>query len=352
LSAAGGGGRAAFGDSDRRGPILALTQGDPAGIGPELLLKLLAGPALEVEWRPLLFAERAALEKAAEAVDGAQGVLERCRFVSPEAVPRGSVGSSEEVTVVDPVGATRPIVPGSSGPADAGAALAALDSAVASVRSGAADALVTLPVSKASIARHRLPAFRGHTDYLAAACGLERYGRDFLMAFLAPRLRVALLTTHQPLRQALDAVTESAIVEALLCLHRHVGGRIAVAGLNPHAGEQGLLGSEDREIVAPAIDRARRDGVDAFGPEPPDTVFARARRGVFDWVLALYHDQGLVAVKTVAFGEAVNWTLGLPFVRTSVDHGTAFDIAGRGEADVGPLRRVVETTVDLLGARL
>jgi 4-hydroxythreonine-4-phosphate dehydrogenase len=228
--------------------------------------------------------------------------------------------------------------------------MAALDAAVEGTLGGAAEALVTLPVSKASIARHCRSGFRGHTEYLAAACGLERYGRDFLMAFLAPRLKVALLTTHLPLHAALDAVTEVAIVEALLCLQRHVGGRIAVAGLNPHAGEQGLLGNEDLEIVAPAVAAARRHGIDARGPEPPDSLFARARRGDFDWVLALYHDQGLIAVKTLAFGEATNWTVGLPFVRTSVDHGTAFDIAGRGRADVAPLRGVVETTVDLVVA--
>jgi 4-hydroxythreonine-4-phosphate dehydrogenase len=125
-----------------------------------------------------------------------------------------------------------------------------------------------------------------------------------------------------------------------------------VAGLNPHAGEGGLLGTEETAVVAPAIERARRDGIDAHGPESPDSLFARARRGAFDWVLALYHDQGLIAVKTAAFGQAVNWTLGLPIVRTSVDHGTAFAIAGQGRADAGPLGRAVVATLDLLAGRL
>ncbi len=192
---------------------------------------------------------------------------------------------------------------------------------------------MTAPVSKASIARHVRADFRGHTDYLAAACGLERYGRDYLMAFLAPDLQVALLSTHLPLVAALDRVRRDVIVDALACLDRHAGGRIAVAGLNPHAGEEGLLGSEDGAEVAPAVALAREQRIDAHGPESPDALFSRARRGEFDWVLALYHDQGLIAVKTVAFGSAVNWTLGLPFIRTSVDHGTAFAIAGSGEAD-------------------
>ena len=132
----------------------------------------------------------------------------------------------------------------------------------------------------------------------------------------------------------------------------NAGGRIAVAGLNPHAGEGGLLGSEDGEILAPAVERGRQLGIDVWGPEAPDSLFARARGGEFDWVLAIYHDQGLIAVKTAAFGQSVNWTLGLPFVRTSVDHGTAYKLAGRGRADAEPLRNAVRTTLDLLTGRL
>ena len=212
-------------------------------------------------------------------------------------------------------------------------------------------ALVTCPVSKISIARQLLPGFTGHTDYLAQACGLERYGRDYLMAFLAPDLRVALLTTHLPLAEAVAAVRREAIEEALACLNRHAPGRIAVAGLNPHAGEGGLLGAEDDREVAPAVAAARVRGIDVHGPESADSLFSRARRGEFDWVLALYHDQGLIAVKTAAFGLATNWTLGLPFLRTSVDHGTAFAIAGKGVADAKPLARVVETTLGLIASR-
>jgi 4-hydroxythreonine-4-phosphate dehydrogenase len=172
------------------------------------------------------------------------------------------------------------------------------------------------------------------------------------MAFLAPDLQVTLLTVHQPLREALDRVTREAIGDALACLERHAGGRIAVAGMNPHAGEGGLLGKEDDEIVAPAVAAARQRGIDAHGPESADSLFARARKGEFDWVLALYHDQGLIPVKTAAFGLATNWTLGLPWLRTSVDHGTAFGIAGKGVADEGPMRAVVETTLGLLRGTL
>jgi 4-hydroxythreonine-4-phosphate dehydrogenase len=325
-------------------PLLVLTQGDPAGIGPEILLKLLAqGPP--ADWRPLLIAERAALEALRPSLPTFP--WDRLRYVSSP--PREM---TDEIPVLDPMGSARRISLGSSGPADAAGAMAALDAGIALVRGGLADALVTAPVSKESIARQLLPGFKGHTDYLAEACGLERYGRDYLMAFLAPELQVALLTVHMPMREALDEIREETIAEALDCLHRHAGGKIALAGLNPHAGEGGLLGEEDGRILAPAVVSGRERGIDVHGPESADSLFARAQRGEFDWVLALYHDQGLIAVKTAAFGLATNWTLGLPFLRTSVDHGTAFGLAGRGLADEGPLRAVVEATLGIIRMEL
>jgi len=328
-------------------PILALTQGDPAGVGPEVLCKMLAQPPLEESWRPLVIAERAALAVVEPGI--LRAVEGRFRYLEP------SIGASDldalpesVIAVIDPVGEARRVVAGESTAADAAGAVAALDRAVDLVEGGLAQALVTLPVSKESIARHHLPGFLGHTEYLAAKAGLERYGHDYLMTFLAPDLRVALLTTHTPLRQMIESLTSEQIVAALVLLHREVGGRTAVAGLNPHAGEGGLIGDEDLRIVEPAVAEARHRGVDAVGPESPDSLFARVIRGEFDWVLALYHDQGLIAVKTAAFGKATNWTLGLPYLRTSVDHGTAFSIAGRGLADEAPLRAVVETTIELL----
>ncbi len=329
---------------------LVLTQGDPAGIGPEILLKLVAGRQAP-SWLPLLVAERAALEALHAVVPAAPWDHLRYFSRAPSAAELDGLAPGE-VPVLDPVGDRRTLTLGSSGPADAAGAMAALDAGMALVRQGVGDALVTAPVAKDSIARHLLPDFRGHTDYLAAACGLERYGRDYLMAFLAPDLQVALLTVHLPLADALRGVAPEALDEALACLGRHAGGRIVVAGLNPHAGEGGLLGEEDGRVLAPAVERARRKGGDVHGPESADSLFARARRGEFDWVLALYHDQGLIAVKTAAFGLATNWTLGLPFLRTSVDHGTAFHLAGRGLADEKPLAAVVETTLRLAAGDL
>jgi 4-hydroxythreonine-4-phosphate dehydrogenase len=331
-------------------PVLAFTQGDPAGIGPEIVLKLLTERGSGGDFLPLLIAERSALEALRGALPEAP--WSRLAYLDSPPSRADLEAAGDAIPVFDPRPEPRTIAFGHSAAADARAALAALDAGIRLARQGVADALVTGPVAKAAIAAHARPGFRGHTEYLAEACGLERYGRDYLMGFLAPDLQVALLTVHLPLREAVARIRREAVEEALVCLHRHAGGRIAVAGLNPHAGEGGLLGSEEIDALAPAIAAARAGGVDARGPESADSLFARARRGEFDWVLAMYHDQGLVAVKTAAFGLATNWTLGLPFLRTSVDHGTAFEIAGRGVADAGPLRAVVETTLRLLRGEL
>jgi 4-hydroxythreonine-4-phosphate dehydrogenase len=327
-------------------PVLALSQGDPAGIGPEILLEVAAG-CDRARWTPLLVGERAAFEALCDPAR-----LELLRYFDNPPSSEELAGLGEQIAILDPVGEPRQVIPGESGPADAAGAIAALDAALDLNHSGLARALVTAPVSKASIAHHVLPDFRGHTDYLAHACGLERYGRDYLMAFLTPTLQVALLTVHQPLREALDAIESDAILAALQCLGCHAGGRIAVAGLNPHAGEGGLLGSEEEEIVRPAVESACAEGLEALGPESADSLFARAAGGEFDWVLALYHDQGLIAVKTAGFGQSVNWTLGLPVLRTSVDHGTAFEIAGKGLANAAPLEQAVEATLGLLAGTL
>jgi len=334
-----------------RPSLVAISQGDPAGIGPEIVLKALAVAPGRAEERYVVLAERAALEAAAATL----AAPPTGRLVYLAAAPtRAAVAAlpPDAIAVFDPVAQRRRIELGRSGPADAHGALACLDAALELALAGEADALVTAPVSKASIARHRLPGFVGHTDYLAERCGLERYGRDYLMAFLAPDLQVALLTVHLPLRRALAELSQEQIVDALACLDRHAGGRIAVAGVDPHAGEEGLLGDDDQRIVTPAVERARELGIDAHGAESADSLFARARRDEFDWVLALYHDQGLIAVKTACFGTATNWTLGLPVLRTSVDHGTAFAIAGRDLADAGPLAAVLATTQGLAAGRL
>jgi 4-hydroxythreonine-4-phosphate dehydrogenase len=330
-------------------PILAITQGDAAGVGPEILVALAA--ARPSGYKPLLVAEKAALTQ----VTSLSADLDEPPFLYLGSIPdRQTLEDLDKIVVpvLDPVGVPRDINFGMSGPSDAAGAIACLDAGIGLATAGTVDALVTAPVSKQSIARQHMAEFRGHTDYLAEACGLERYGRDYLMTFLAPDLQVALVTTHLPLLEAVAAVSAESIEAALTCLDTHAGGRIAVAGLNPHAGEGGLMGTEDQEIIRPAVESCRARGVDATGPESADSLFSRCRAGEFDWVLALLHDQGLIAVKTLYFGQATNWTLGLPFIRTSVDHGTAFEIAGRGMADPGPLQTVCETTCELVSGEL
>ncbi|MEL7061631.1 MAG: 4-hydroxythreonine-4-phosphate dehydrogenase PdxA [Acidobacteriota bacterium] len=343
-------------------PVLVLTQGDPAGIGPEIVARValdaVSTPA--PAWRPLMVVERAALRPLEAALpDLAWDRLRPIRSGSHAEIARELAAvPAGEVPVLDPTDSPRQVTPGRPQPLDATAALAALDLGVALVRPNGGpavgDALVTAPLSKIEIARHVAPDFRGHTDHLAQRAGLARYGRDYLMTFLAPDLRVALLSTHRPLDAAIAHVRRETVLEALLCLHRHLGaaaGPIAVAGLDPHAGEGGLLGTADAEHVRPAVEEARRRGLDVCGPESADSLFARARAGEFRWVLALYHDQGLIAVKTAAFGQATNWTLGLPYLRTSVDHGTAYELAGRGLARVDSLRAVISETLRLVTLR-
>jgi 4-hydroxythreonine-4-phosphate dehydrogenase len=328
-------------------PILAFTQGDPAGVGPEILLRLAEHPP--TGFAPLLFVERAAIEAVIHLVPGS---AERIEWGGTGSDPRDAARRGRWLAI-DPAGAgageARVVTPGRPTAADARGALAALDAALDAALAHRVDALVTAPLAKATIAEHVFPSFRGHTEYLAERCGLERYGRDYLMTFLAPDLTVALLSTHVSLRQAIDGVAREAVLDAVRLFARHVTGPLAVAAIDPHAGESGWIGDLDDREVRPAVEAARAEGLDVSGPHSADSLFARARRGEFAGVLALYHDQGLIAVKTAAFGQATNWTMGLPFLRTSVDHGTAFDIAGRGLADAEPMREVVKTTLRLLG---
>ncbi len=228
------------------------------------------------------------------------------------------------------------------------AAAAAVLAAVADARAGRVVGLVTAPLHKESLraAGHPWP---GHTELLAEAAGVS----DVAMMFVGGGLRVALLTIHRSLRSVPDAISRVETERIVRLVHRELPGlgaerrRIAVCGVNPHAGEHGLFGREDDDVLRPAVATLRGEGIEVTGPLPADTVFVRAAQGEFDAVVAAYHDQGLVPVKLLAFGRAVNVTLGLPFVRTSVDHGTAFDIAAAGTADPGSLLQAMALSVEL-----
>jgi 4-hydroxythreonine-4-phosphate dehydrogenase len=237
--------------------------------------------------------------------------------------------------------------------ADAGrAAYDVIVRAVADARAGVVDAMATAPVNKEAFRLAGLP-WLGHTDLLAHLTG----AREVAMMFHSPALCVVLVTVHVPLADVPRLVTRQAVEATIRLTARALPAfgmtspRLAMAALNPHGGEHGLFGFEEDTAIAPAVAACRADGIDVSGPLPADTVFVRARRGEFDVVVACYHDQALIPVKLVAFGEAVNVTLGLPIVRTSVDHGTALDIVGRGIADPGSMVAAVLLAADLARAR-
>jgi 4-hydroxythreonine-4-phosphate dehydrogenase len=306
-------------------PPLAITTGEPAGIGPEISLRAAAAGVR----RCILLGDRALLEATARSI-GLDWPLP----------PHCSV-ESEELAV--------PVVPGHPDARNARYVLRLLDRAVLACQRGQASAMVTAPLHKAIINDAGI-AFSGHTEYLAAATGAPLP----VMMLVGGGLRVALATTHLPLAQVPVAITREGLTAILVVLDHDLRvrfgcarPRIAVAGLNPHAGESGYLGREEIEVIGPAIEQARARGIDADGPWPADTLFVPARARRQDAILAMYHDQGLAPLKFASFGHGVNVTLGLPLVRTSVDHGTAFDLAGSGRADPSSLAAALEMAAQM-----
>lgn len=291
-------------------PTLALTVGDPSGIGPEIAAAAAADPRVIAVCRPVLY------------------------------------------------GPTKPddLEPYPVGVVNATSGLRAYDEIVRAVEDcglGRVDGMVTAPINKAAFAAAGLP-WKGHTDLLAHLCGVPDVG----MLFWSDTLRVVLATVHIPLAEVPAALTRERLL-AVIRLTSHslpqfgiAAPRVAVTGLNPHAGEDGLLGGEELLTITPAIADARADGIDVYGPFPADTIFVRAARGEFDVVVACYHDQGLIPVKLLAFGHSVNVTIGLPIIRTSVDHGTAFDIARQGKADPGSMVEAILLAAKLATGRL
>ena len=304
---------------------LVVTSGEPAGIGPEICARLAADPPPGCELT--LLGDRDLLAARA-----------RTAGVDPALLP------------VEHHPLRAACIAGRPDPVNAGYVLELLDAALEGVRAGRWDAMVTAPVQKSVIAASGVK-FSGHTEHLALRSGAPLP----VMMLVAGELRVALATTHLPLRAVPDAITTQGLLDILRVMHADLGAkfalaapRIAVCGLNPHAGEDGLLGHEDRAVIAPAIAAARAEGILAHGPVPADTAFTPRELARADAVLAMYHDQGLPVLKHAGFGHAVNVTLGLPLLRTSVDHGTALTLAGTGRADPGSLRVATELAAELV----
>jgi len=287
-------------------PKIALTVGDPAGIGPEIVAKAAADPGVLAVCKPIVFS------------------------TPPESPVRMGIVSA----------------------AAGRAAYATIVRAVDFAKRGDVDAIVTAPINKLAFAKAGLK-WKGHTDLIAHLCDSKRVA----MMFHSPTLKVVLITVHVPLKSVSKYLTP-ALVDQTISLTAEAmkmfgtpKPRLALAGLNPHAGENGVLGDEEDKVLVPAVRRARARRVNIEGPIPGDTVFVRAARGEYDCVIACYHDQGLIPVKLLSFGNAVNVTIGLPIIRTSVDHGTAFDIAGKGVANAGSMIAAVKLAAEMASAR-
>lgn len=315
-------------------PVLALTPGEPAGIGPDICLHLSqARPC-----RLVLIADPGVLGERAAAL----GLPWRWRPWRGRGAPAGDIE-------VIPVETLHPVRAGRLDVANARYVLQTLERAVAGCLDGEFDGIVTAPVHK-GILNDAGIAFSGHTEFLAARAGVQ----TVVMMLTDGELRVALATTHLPLADVSRRITPALLTDVLQVLHRELhakfgiaDARILVCGLNPHAGESGHCGREEIEIIAPVIARLQRQGMRLRGPLPADTAFTPAALGEADAVLAMYHDQGLPVLKARGFGQAVNVTLGLPFVRTSVDHGTALELAGTGRADASSLRAAIALALRL-----
>jgi 4-hydroxythreonine-4-phosphate dehydrogenase len=324
---------------------LALTMGDPAGIGGELTLR--AWQALHA--RPCPFV----------AVDDPQRLADIARQIRCD-VPIRVVGdAAESVSIfphalpVLPIPLAVPANPGRPDTANARAVIRSIERATALAQSGAVGGVITNPINKAVLYDAGF-AYPGHTEFLAALTGVS--GKEIMM-LASPQLRVVPVTVHVSLRDALASLTADRIVAAARTTHdalrRNFGvaqPRLAIAGLNPHAGEQGALGDEERRIVEPAIEALRLDGIDVSGPWAPDTMFTAAARTRYDAAICMYHDQALIPLKTLDMDHGVNVTLGLPIVRTSPDHGTAYDIAGKGIAEPASLIAAIELAAQLASA--
>ena len=319
-------------------PLIAVTSGEPAGVGPELCLKLAENESAE---RLVILGDRELL------VSRAQRVALQVRLIefNPTQEPAKCRGTLEVLHM--PLAAACDA--GCLNKANASCVLAMLDRALSGCLSGEFAAMVTAPVHKGVINDAGIP-FTGHTEYLAAKTATP----DVVMLLSGGGMRVALATTHLALAQVPAAITRESLAITLRILHRELvakfgiaAPRILVAGLNPHAGEGGHLGREELEVISPILDALRAEGLDLVGPLPADTLFTPQYLSAADCALAMYHDQGLPVLKHASFGAGVNITLGLPIIRTSVDHGTALDLAGSGRADAGSLFAAVRMAVEI-----
>ena len=315
--------------------------GDPAGIGPEVVLKAVAEEEIRRACIPVIVGDAQLLAHTARTLDLQSGYdIVRSGEPIPEQLSEPIIFHLDNINGI--------IEPGIESGAAGRAAGGYIEAAVELCAAGSVDAIATAPINKRSLFLGGY-SFPGHTEFLAHLTGSEEYA----MAFVAANLRIVLISTHVPLAEAIRLVEGDRIIRTINLANRELKRwgierpRLAMAALNPHGGEGGLFGMEESSEIVPAIEACRRDEIDVQGPFSADTVFLRASRGEFDAVIACYHDQAMIPVKCLSFGEAVNVTLGLPFIRTSVDHGTAFDIAGKGIAEHSSMVAAIKLAAEL-----
>lgn len=326
-------------------PVIALTMGDPCGIGAEIIVKALCDEELRSRARYVVFGFSEQLAYTADRLEAPWAVF-RDHHENIRRYPY-------EVAVMDYDDISQPAsMPRGASRMGGEASMAFCEGAIAAAKDRMVDAIVTSPISKTSWSMAGHKRFPGHTELLAKRCK-RRLGQVAMM-FASPKLKVVLATIHESLFNLRNLFTIGCVFNPIDLADQALRDwfgidkpRIAVAGLNPHAGEQGQFGDEEQRIISPAITMACEAGIDVRGPFPGDTVFLKALEGKFDVVVAMYHDQGLIPVKLLAWKEAVNVTLGLPIIRTSPDHGTAFDIAGKSRADPSSFKAAISLAIDL-----
>jgi len=322
-------------------PLIAVTMGDPAGIGPEICIKALSLLEIQRICRPVIIGDSKVIKNATKFSKTSPLVLNEIKRLDEGKY----VGQYLNILDLDNVNASKLKIGKVS--IEAGrAAIKYVEKAIDLTLAGKADAIVTAPINKEAVNKAGY-SFKGHTELLAKRTGAKHAS----MMFLSDSIRVILVTTHIPLSQVPKELDKKKIVDTIKLADKSIEKllgkkpRIAVAGLNPHAGENGILGSEEQKIIGPAVEEARKLGINVKGPISPDAVFYLANVGMYDIVVGMYHDQGLIPLKLLAFNRSVNVTVGLPIIRTSVDHGTGFDIAGKGWADPRSLIQAIKIAV-------
>lgn len=326
--------------------IVGITQGDGNGIGYEVIIKSLADARILEGFTPVIYG-------SSKLFGFYKKTLHNIDEIATNVISSAKDAHQKRVNIVNCLPDNVYVEPGQPTHDAAASAITALERAVADLKEGLIDVLVTAPINKKAMTSEGF-GYTGHTEYLESAFGVD----DVTMFMVSDRLKVGVATEHIPLKDVPSALTQEVIISKLklmnASLKRDFGvdqPRIAVLSLNPHSGDGGLLGTEEQTIIIPAIEKARAEGIDAFGPYSPDGFFGLGHYAKFDATLAMYHDQGLAPFKAIAFDDGVNFTAGLPVVRTSPDHGTAYDMAGRDEADPRSMMSAIFTAIDIFRHR-